>query len=261
MNSRLTGQAIKKIDIARQLLLQANSFVVLTGAGISTQSGIPDFRSEGSGLWANNEAMEAASLATFRYQPTVFYEWFRPLLGQILDAEPNAAHLALAQLEQAGFLDAVITQNIDILHQKAGSKKVIEMHGTLDTISCTQCFQQVDAAPFLTDFIQKEAIPHCEACGALLKPDVILFGEQLPQKAWYQALAAARKSDLMMIIGSSLEVLPVAGLPMQTLDRGGHLIIINRTPTYLNVRADLVFTEDAADILPVLTAPILEKGQ
>ncbi len=254
---RLASQSIKKLDIAKKLFQQAKHPVVLTGAGISTPSGIPDFRSEGTGLWAKSEAMEVASLNTFRYDPTLFYKWFRSLANQIVNALPNDAHLALAQLQQAGYLQTVITQNIDILHQKAGSENVIEMHGTLRTLSCTQCFRQVEAEPFLVPFIRDGRIPHCDACGAVLKPDVILFGEQLPQKAWYAARSAARQADLMLVVGSSLEVLPVAGLPMQTLDRGGHLIIINQTQTYLDVRADLVFSEDAAEVLPKLVKEVV----
>ena len=254
---RLASQVIKKLDTATQLFRQAKHAVVLTGAGISTPSGIPDFRSEGTGLWAKSEAMEVASLTTFRYEPSLFYEWFRPLANQIVNAAPNAAHLALAELGKAGFLNTVITQNIDVLHQKAGSKKVIEMHGTLRTLSCTQCFHQVDSMPYLPPFVESGIIPRCPDCKAILKPDVILFGEQLPQKAWYEAQRAARNSDLMLVVGSSLEVLPVAGLPMQTLDRGGHLIIINQTPTYLDVRADIVFNEDVATLLPTLAEQVL----
>ena len=253
----LASQVEQKIKFAAELFRQAKHPLVLTGAGISTPSGIPDFRSEGTGLWAKREAMEVASLSTFRYNPSQFYEWFRPLANQIINASPNTAHFALAKLGEAGYLSAVITQNIDILHQKAGSKNVIEMHGTLRTLSCTQCFRQYESSLFLTAFVEEGTIPHCSDCGAILKPDVILFGEQLPQKAWLKAQKAARDCDLMLIVGSSLEVLPVAGLPMQTLDRGGHLIIVNKSSTYLNVRADIVFTQDAATLLPALTEEVL----
>jgi NAD-dependent deacetylase len=143
-------------------------------------------------------------------------------------------------------VQTIITQNIDTLHQKAGSKNVIETHGTMRSLTCTQCYQQVEAESLLASFIENGKIPHCPKCGSVLKPDVILFGEQLPQAAWMQAQCDVRQCDLMMVVGSSLEVLPVAGLPIQALDRGAHLIILNNTPTYLNVRADIVILENVA---------------
>ncbi len=255
--TKLSSQVSEKIKFAAELFRQAKYPLALTGAGISTPSGIPDFRSEGTGLWAKEEAMEVASLSSFRYNPTQFYEWFRPLANQIVNASPNPAHIALAQLGEGKHLNTIITQNIDVLHQKAGSKNVIEMHGSLRTLSCTQCFHQFDSTLFLKPFVEEGVIPHCTDCGAILKPDVILFGEQLPQKAWLKAQKSARKCDLMLIVGSSLEVLPVAGLPMQMLDRGGHLIIVNQISTYLNVRADIVFTQDAAVLLPALAEKVL----
>jgi NAD-dependent deacetylase len=238
------------IEDAAVLVRKAQRAVVLTGAGISTPSGIPDFRSEGSGLWSREEPMEVASLHTFRTAPERFFHWFQPLAGQICKAQPNAAHQALAQFEVEGHVRTIITQNIDGLHHKAGSKNVVEMHGTLRTISCTNCFQQFESTPFLQPYIETGKIPQCLSCNGILKPDVILFGEQLPQSAWYEAQRAARQCDLMVIAGSSLEVLPVARLPMQALDRGAHLIIINNTPTYLNVRADVIITDDVATTLP-----------
>ncbi len=258
---RLASEAIRKIAFAAELFQQAKHAIVLTGAGISTSSGIPDFRSEGTGLWSKTEAMEVASLSTFRYDPTQFYKWFRPLASRIINAAPNAAHIALAEMEKAGYLKTIITQNIDILHQKSASNNVIETHGTLRTLSCTQCFRQFGSTPYLEPFVTEGTIPSCLDCNAILKPDVILFGEQLPQTEWLKAQDAARRCDLMLVVGSSLEVLPVAGLPMQTLDRGGHLIIINHTPTYLNVRADIVFTEDAATLLPLLAEQVFNHGR
>jgi len=240
------------IEFAAELFRKAKGAVVLTGAGLSTPSGIPDFRSEGTGLWSHDEPLEVASLNTFRTQPEKFYAWFRPLAGQIFNAKPNQAHIALAHLEEAGHIRSVATQNIDMLHQKAGSRNVIEMHGTLKTFSCTQCFQQTDSLPFLKPFVERGEMPRCPHCGALLKPDVILFGEQLPQKALSAAQHDCRACDLMLVAGSSLEVLPVASLPMQALDRGAHLIIINNSPTYLDVRADAVLTGDVAEVIPAI---------
>lgn len=241
------------IDFAADLFRDAKHIVVLTGAGLSTPSGIPDFRSEGTGLWSRDEPLEVASLSTFRTAPERFFKWFRPLASQIFNAEPNPAHTALAKLEKHGHLHTIITQNIDALHQKAGSQYVVEMHGSMQTLTCTQCYQQVESKGYLQAFVEQGEIPRCAKCGAVLKPDLILFGEQLPQNAWSEAQREARQCDLMLVAGSSLEVLPVAGLPLQALDRGAHLIIINNTPTYLNVRADVVILEDVARIIPAIT--------
>ncbi len=248
----LSASVQEGIEFAGELLREARHAVVLTGAGLSTPSGIPDFRSEGTGLWSRDEPLEVASLSTFRTHPEKFYGWFRPLASQIFDAKPNQAHLALARLEQRGRLISVATQNIDMLHQKAGSARVIEMHGTLATLSCTQCFQKVESLPFLKPFVEQGRIPACPRCGAVLKPDVILFGEQLPQKQWFDAQRASRTCDLMIVAGSSLEVMPVAGLPMQAIDRGAHLLIVNNSPTYLDVRADAVLNGDVVDIIPAI---------
>jgi NAD-dependent deacetylase len=248
----LTNTTQTALDDAAELFRKAKRVVVLTGAGISTPSGIPDFRSEGSGLWSRDEPMEVASLSTFRTFPERFFNWFRPLAGQILYARPNPAHEALADFERAGHEQTIVTQNIDGLHQKAGSMHVIEMHGTLQTLSCTECFKQFKSEEFLKPFIEEGKIPLCLNCNGILKPDVILFGEQLPQSAWQEAQREARHCDLMVVAGSSLEVLPVAGLPMQALDRGAHLIVINNTSTYVNVRADVVLMDDVATVIPEL---------
>jgi NAD-dependent deacetylase len=245
------------IEDAAELVRKAKRAVVLTGAGISTPSGIPDFRSEGTGLWSHDEPLEVASLTTFRVAPERFFQWFRPLAGQIFYANANAAHQALAQLEEAGRVKTIITQNIDALHQKAGSKCVVETHGTMKTLTCTDCYQKQEAELYLKPFIDEGKIPTCPSCNGILKPDVILFGEQLPHSAWVTAQRAARQCDLMLVAGSSLEVLPVAGLPMQALDRGAHLIVINNTPTYVNVRADVVIMDDVASTLPEIAKRVL----
>lgn len=245
------------IEFAAELIRRSKHTVILTGAGISTQSGIPDFRSTGTGLWSKDEPLEVASLSSFRTRPELFFEWFRPLARQMFDARPNPAHIALADLEGRGYVKSIITQNIDTLHQKAGSKTVIEMHGTMQTLTCTQCYHQVQAKPYIAAFVERGEIPGCPKCAQILKPDVILFGEQLPQEAWFKAQREARQCDLMLVAGSSLEVLPVAGLPMQALDRGGHLIIVNNTPTYINVRADVAILEDVVAVLPAITERVL----
>jgi NAD-dependent deacetylase len=252
-----SSQTQTAIDFAADLFRQAKHAVSLTGAGLSTPSGIPDFRSTGTGLWSRDEPLEVASLSTFRTAPERFYEWFRPLASQIYHAQPNPAHLSLAELEKAGRIHSILTQNIDMLHQKAGSQTVIEMHGTMRTLTCTQCYYQMEAALHLDEFVENGKIPRCSKCCNILKPDVILFGEQLPQAAWFKAQREARQCDLMLVVGSSLEVLPVAGLPMQALDHGAHLIIINNAQTYLNVRADVVILEDAAMIIPAIAEKVL----
>jgi NAD-dependent deacetylase len=247
-----SSQTLEAIEYAAGLIREARHAVVLSGAGLSTPSGIPDFRSEGSGLWSHDEPLEVASLLTFRTHPEIFFNWFRPLARQIYLAEPNPAHTALAHLEAQGRLQAILTQNIDMLHHKAGSQRVFELHGTLRSLSCTQCYRQYGYEIYLLPFVENGKIPHCPVCSAILKPDVILFGEQLPQKTLFEAQSEARSCDLMIVIGSSLEVLPVAGLPMQALDRGAHLIIVNNSSTYLNVRADVVLPDDVAAIIPAI---------
>ncbi|HEY3311055.1 MAG TPA: NAD-dependent deacylase [Anaerolineales bacterium] len=256
-----SSQILESIEFAAELLREARHAIVLTGAGLSTPSGIPDFRSEGKGLWSHDEPLEAASLLTFRTRPEQFFKWFRPLARQIFEAQPNPAHLALAKLEASGWLHGVLTQNIDMLHHKAGSQKVYELHGTLRTLSCTQCYRKYGYEIYLPAFIENGTIPHCPVCSAILKPDVILFGEQLPQKVLSAAQREARECDLIIVIGSSLEVLPVAGFPMLAIDRGAHLIIINNSPTYLNVRADIVLPEDVARIIPAIAERVLDADQ
>lgn len=255
--SSFSSQTLENIEFAAELFRKARHTVVLTGAGFSTPSGIPDFRSEGTGLWSRDEPLEVASLATFRTHPERFFEWFRPLAAQILYAKPNAAHLALAELERHGRLQTLVTQNIDLLHRKAGSQHIIELHGTLNTLSCTACFRQYDHQDYVPAFIEHGDLPHCPACGGLLKPDVILFGEQLPELAWLEAQREALACDLMVVAGSSLEVLPVASLPMKAIDHGAHLLILNQTPTYLNVRADVNLYEDVAKLIPVIVDRVL----
>jgi NAD-dependent deacetylase len=194
--------------------------------------------------------MEVASLTTFRMAPEKFFNWLHPLASQIFYAQPNPAHTALADFEKAGHPVIILTQNIDGLHQKAGSTHVVEMHGTIRTLTCTQCYKQFPSDRFLQAFIEDRIIPHCTSCNGILKPDVILFGEQLPQLAWHAARRETHQCDLMLVAGSSLEVLPVAGLPLQALDRGAHLIVINNSETYINTRADLVLSDDVAALLP-----------
>jgi NAD-dependent deacetylase len=235
---------------AAELLRQARRAVAFTGAGFSTPSGIPDFRSDEHGLWNHYDPMEVASLTAFRTHPERFFAWIHPLAQTILDAQPNAAHYAFAALEQASLLRTVITQNIDGLHQRAGSSDVVEVHGSLEGLTCVNCFKQQPAAAFVAAFVADKQIPRCPECGAILKPNAILFEEQLPRAAWNAAQQAASQADLLIVAGSSLEVMPVAGLPMRALEAGARLIVINHSPTYIDSRADVVLETDVAEALP-----------
>ncbi len=245
------------VERAASLVRAARSAVVLTGAGFSTPSGIPDFRSAGSGLWTRFLPMEVASLSTFRYDPDKFFQWLRPLASHMLSAQPNPAHQFLARLEQAGHITAVITQNIDGLHSRAGSVNVLEVHGTLNTLTCVGCFHQYTAAGLIESYIELGSIPRCPQCKSILKPDVILFEEQLPVRTWMKAEEASKSCDLMVVAGTSLEVMPSAGLPLRALENGAHLILINRTPTYIDIRAELIFREDVVKIIPRIASIVL----
>ncbi|MDH5508304.1 MAG: NAD-dependent deacylase [Anaerolineae bacterium] len=247
------------IALAAELIKNSQHTVVLTGAGISTPSGIPDFRSNKDGLWNRVNPMEVASLTAFRLHPEKFFAWIQPLLITILQAEPNAAHFALARLEQAGMVHATITQNIDGLHQKAGSNIVYEIHGALDTLTCGACYLQHQADDFVQSFIHNGSIPLCTSCGNILKPNVILFEEQLPIRVWQQSEKAIRECDLLLVAGSSLEVIPVAGLPMGAINAGAKLIIINQSPTYIDERADVLLDKDVAEVIPLIADEILNN--
>lgn len=247
------GQAMEQEQIkqAAALVRAADSIVALTGAGISTPSGVPDFRSE-IGLWQDTDPMEIASLRAFERNPQQFYGWFRPLLERLLVAMPNPAHTALAQLEQSKRLRAVITQNIDGLHQRAGSREVYELHGHLRSATCLGCDTTVPADPLLVR-LRRGNVPYC-SCGALYKPDLVLFDEPLPRGLFWLAQRALEHADLVIIAGTSLEVAPVCEMPLAAVRRGARLIIVNKSPTYLDWQADLVIREDVAEALPAIVA-------
>lgn len=256
--SDLPPGELEAIHRAAELIKTSKRAVVLTGAGLSTPSGIPDFRSAGSGLWTRYLPMEVASLSTFRYHPEKFYEWLRPLASHMLSAQPNPAHFALAKLEEAGYIKTIVTQNIDGLHHRAGSQHVLEVHGTLNTLTCIDCYRRYDSEGVIEPYLREGILPHCPNCNHLLKPDIILFEEQLPVRAWMQAQEASKTCDLMLVAGTSLEVMPSAGLPMRALENGAHLIIINRTETYVDVRADVIIMDNVADKIPRIAEEVLQ---
>lgn len=237
---------------AASLLRGARHAVAFTGAGISTPSGIPDFRSAGSGLWQKDDPMTVASLGVFQTHPERFYAWLRPLLQSIWAAHPNPAHLALAQMEAASRLRAVITQNIDDLHQRAGSRSVYEVHGSLRTLGCASCAETYPGPQFRDQLDQGDHMPHCPQCGRVMKPDITLFGEMLPEDTWQAAEEHCTRADVILVVGSSLEVWPAASLPEMAVQHGARLVICNRTPTHLNAHADVVLVEDVAQTLPEL---------
>jgi NAD-dependent deacetylase len=213
------------------LIRGAGSVVALTGAGISVPSGIPDFRSPGTGLWANVNPMEVAHISVWRRDPVRFWGFYGQRFTVLDGKRPNGAHLALAELERRGLLDAVITQNIDGLHREAGTRELIEIHGSVATASCLACgarYELAEARARLES--DQEGVPRCD-CGRPLKPDVVLFGELLDEAAMGRASDLAAGADLMLCIGSSLEVYPAAGLPELTLAGGGSLAIVTKSAT------------------------------
>ncbi|MBN1535293.1 MAG: NAD-dependent deacylase [Anaerolineales bacterium] len=252
----IPSHLVQRIQQAADILGNCKRVTILTGAGISTSSGIPDFRSPESGLWEKYSPLEVASLATFRYTPDIFFHWLHPLAQIIIDAHPNPAHIALADLEKSRRDITIITQNIDGLHQKAGSTHVLEVHGNLRTLTCVSCFTQQLAEAYLDDYIKNRTIPKCPLCDHILKPDVVLMGEQLPARTWLKAQETSKHCELMIVAGSSLEVLPVAGLPMRAIENGAHLIVVNKSRTYIDVRADIVFHENVAEILPMIVQEV-----
>lgn len=237
---------------AAELLRSARYAVALTGAGISTRSGIPDFRSQATGLWDRVDPMEVASIHGFRRRPKAFFEWVRPLAKAMVQAEPNAAHKALATLEARQVIKALVTQNIDMLHTRAGSRCIYEVHGHCRESTCVECFRLYPSDDFLGRFIETGEIPRCAICNGILKPNVILFGEALPLKILQAARRSASECDVMLVAGSSLEVAPASELPLIATAHRAKLILINYESTYIDDQADVVIHDDVADVLPRL---------
>ncbi|HEY3492246.1 MAG TPA: NAD-dependent deacylase [Solirubrobacterales bacterium] len=222
--------ATHDLERLAELLGRSRRAVALTGAGVSVPSGIPDFRTPETGLWANVDPMEVAHISVFERDPERFWSYYRPRFQSLGDKEPNRAHEVLAELERRGLIEGVITQNIDRLHRAAGSENVIEVHGSIGTSSCMECatsfgLDEVDA------LFDERGVAICADCGGAVKPDVVLFGEMLPLEAIDRATRLAEEADLMLCVGSSLAVHPVAGLPHLTLEGGGRVAIVTKGET------------------------------
>jgi NAD-dependent deacetylase len=243
----VSGRLVNTRDLAA-LIREYQPCVALTGAGISTESGIPDFRSP-TGLWARYDPLDYGSLASFRADPERVWRFYAPRFDALTQAEPNAAHRALATLERLGLLSAVVTQNIDLLHERAGSHNVVEVHGSIRTSTCPGCRTTYELREVLPLIDLGGGAPRCPSCGAVLKPDVVFFGEMLPMAEIDRAYVLARAARLMLVVGSSLEVYPVGGLPLETLDNGGILAIVNRGATALDSQAHLKLDGSAGQIL------------
>lgn len=227
----------------------------MTGAGISVPSGIPDFRTPGEGIWAEVDPFEVASIDAFKRDPKRFWDFYRPRFSMLGDKLPNPAHEALAALEGRGLLDAVITQNIDRLHRAAGTRDLIEVHGSIETSSCTGCgvayrLDQIDA------LFDAAGVAICTTCAGNVKPDVILFGEMLPVAAIERARALAGSAELIICVGTSLEVYPAAGLPELTLAAGGQVALVTVGPTPYDGDAVVKLDGDVADELPAVVAAL-----
>ncbi len=240
-----------------ELVRAAGSVVALTGAGISVPSGIPDFRTPGTGLWERVDPVEVAHIDAFRRDPVRFWRFYGQRFATLQAKAPNGAHEVLAEMERRGLLDAVITQNVDMLHRRAGTRELVEVHGSIAHCTCPQCGERVEIGEARARLAaDPEGVPRCEGCRAPLKPDVVLFGEMLGEDALLRARRLCEEADLLLCIGSSLEVHPVAGLPLLTDAAGGRVAIITQGPTPLDGLAVLRLRGDVVAELRALAAAL-----
>jgi NAD-dependent deacetylase len=251
MSVAITAQAARLAELLRD----ADRVVVLAGAGVSVPSGIPDFRSPRTGLWENVDPMEVAHIDAWRRDPDRFWRFYGDRFASLTDKQPNGAHLALAELERRGLIRGVITQNIDRLHRAAGTERLIEVHGSIEWSVCMQCGGKVALDRVVEQLRADDGAPECACCFTPLKPDVVLFGELLPERALSEAQALALDADLMVCVGSSLEVYPVAGLPAITRGAGGRLALVTQGATPYDDEAEVKLGGDVvAELRAVLAA-------
>jgi NAD-dependent deacetylase len=252
----IVGVSVERLA---ELVRRRQPCVALTGAGVSTESGIPDFRSP-TGLWARFDPLEYGSLQAFERDPLKVWSFYKPRVAMLTEAEPNGAHVALAELERLGFLQAIVTQNIDLLHERAGSSEVVEVHGSIRTSSCRACGARYPLRRVLELLAEADA-PACPDCSEILKPDVVFFGELLPAAALERAFELARGAGLLLVVGSALEVHPIAGLPLETIRAGGELAIVNRGATALDGEASVRLDTSAGEALPALVRELSGSTQ
>jgi NAD-dependent deacetylase len=258
---------MNKVIQAASLWQAADNAVVLTGAGMNTASGLPDFRSQ-TGLWKKRPE-SLATLDALYTDPDEFYFFYQWRIAKLAEAKPNQGHVILADLERQGKLHLIATQNVDGLHQKAGSSNVIELHGSINTVSCLDCGASYDSGKILPTGVNWDKAADCGykhgqeclclQCGGYLRPDVILFGEQLPVDAWSEAVSGAEKADIILVLGSSLLVGPANQLPYYTLRNGGKLMIINNDPTPLDADASVAIHADIVESLAQIKEMMDEK--
>ncbi len=255
----MSGRRRPGVRALAGVIERADRVVALTGAGISVPSGIPDFRSPGAGLWEGVDPIEVAHVDAFRRDPVRFWSFYGPRLHLLADKRPNPAHRALAELERRGRLDAVITQNIDGLHQEAGSREVVEIHGSAASASCPVCGTRYPKAVVVARVDSAgDHVPRCDD-GHALKPDVVLFGDMLPVAEVERAWQLAESADLLVCVGSSLEVHPVAQLPAVALQCGARLAIVTRGATPYDARAAVRMGGDVAEDLAALVAELADE--
>lgn len=237
---------VNPIERAVRVIERAEYAIVFTGAGISAESGVPTFRGKG-GLWERYKPEEIATPEAFEHDPRKVWEWYKVRMELIARAKPNPGHIALARMEEAGIIKAIITQNVDGLHQRAGSKKVLELHGSIWRVRCINpgCGykSRVREPP-------KEIPPHCPRCGSLLRPDVVWFGEPLPSRVWEQAVIEASNADLVLVVGTSGVVMPAAMIPLLVKQHGGVIVEVNVEPSNITASADIFLKGKAGEILP-----------
>ena len=246
-----------KVRQAAEILSSARRGLALTGAGVSAESGIPTFRGEG-GLWKQYDPVKVASIEYFMADPSAYWRVSKDRGRVALAARPNPGHHALAALEAAGHLAGVVTQNTDGLHQEAGSRNVIEIHGSSRTVQCLDCGTREPRADVQAR-LDVEMPPRCKVCGGtFVKPTVVLFGEPMPQAAVAKAFALAREADLVLVVGSSLVVYPAADVPLVALRSGARMIVINAEPTPFDELAEVVIHGRSGEVLPKIVGLIGE---